>query len=139
MPTDQLITASVPRAWAKRSVWGSKDAAATATDWLATTQMNQVPLALATTGRARRPRTAVHGTTDPRTSQVRVERTKRIAVHPGRFASARRTPSTFVPAMKVKNPNARRGSRKSAAISARKKINRHAVNPSRTTYEAAHT
>ncbi|MFD6056433.1 hypothetical protein ACFWG4_00255 [Rhodococcus wratislaviensis] len=37
--------------------------AATATDWAATTQMNQAPLARATTGRSEVPRTAVHGTT----------------------------------------------------------------------------
>ena len=38
-------------------------AAATATDWLATTQMNQVPFAVASTGRSCGPSTAVHGTT----------------------------------------------------------------------------
>ena len=39
------------------------DAAATDTDWLATHQMNQLPLASLTTGRSARPSTAVHGTT----------------------------------------------------------------------------
>src|SRR5690625_1327060 len=41
--------------------------------------------------------------------------------------------------MNVKNPKARRGSRKSAAISERNKSGLQAVNPSRTRYEAAHT
>ena len=41
----------------------SRVAAETATDWLATTQMNHVPFASATTGRSDRPSTALHGMT----------------------------------------------------------------------------
>ncbi len=38
------------------------DAAATATDWLATHHMNHVPIASLMTGRSSRPSTAVHAT-----------------------------------------------------------------------------
>ena len=41
----------------------SRLAAAMATDWLATTQMNQVPFALVSTGRSACPSTALQGTT----------------------------------------------------------------------------
>jgi hypothetical protein len=62
-PTDQQDTAAVASASRQEPVTGSSTAAETATDWLATTLRNQVPSAVARTGRWVRPSTAVQGTT----------------------------------------------------------------------------
>ena len=116
MPTDQATTASMASGRRPASTNGSIDAAATATDWLDTTQMNQVPFAAATTGRELRPSTAVQGTTYPSTSQKIPETTSRTAVVRYCPSIASRAPTTLVPATKVKNPNARRGSVKSSRM-----------------------
>ena len=55
--------ASTDSGWRAASNTDSRLAETMATDWLATTQMNQVPLAAATTGRSCCPSTALHGTT----------------------------------------------------------------------------
>ena len=62
MPTDQAATASRATSSRPDDTWGSTLAAAAATDWLATTQMNHVPLTCRSTGRSSRARTAAHGT-----------------------------------------------------------------------------
>ena len=57
MPTDRDNTASTASSALASPATGSSAAATTATDWLATTQINQVPFADPSTGRAVRPRT----------------------------------------------------------------------------------
>ena len=60
-PTDQLRTAITASPGRSPAHTGSRVAATTATDWLATTQTNHDPFADATTGRSVRPSTAIHG------------------------------------------------------------------------------
>lgn len=98
---------------------GSMVAAAIATDWLATTQMNQVPFASATIGRCCRPRAAVQGTTYPSTSHEAPETTSSAAVAAWCPSAPSRTPSTLVAATKVKKPKARLGSLKSSLTARR--------------------
>src|SRR6185312_5530635 len=62
-PTDQATTATSARADRAASARGSSVAAAIAIDGLATTQMNQVPFAVATTDRFCLLSAAVHGMT----------------------------------------------------------------------------
>src|SRR5699024_2709868 len=60
-PTDHAKTARIDSRCPARPAWGSRVEESTATDWAATTQMNQVPLAAAVKGRWARPRTAAQG------------------------------------------------------------------------------
>ncbi len=62
-PTENENTATTASRFRAGSSTGSRVAATTATDWLATTQMNQVPFAAAITGRCARLSTAVQGMT----------------------------------------------------------------------------
>lgn len=61
-PTDHVSTATTARADRASVSTGCSVAATTATDCDATTQMNQLPFAAASTGRGCEPSTAVHGT-----------------------------------------------------------------------------
>src|SRR5699024_3471409 len=112
-PTDHAHTATMASAFCIDGIVGSSVAEATAIDWLATTQINQEPLAWATTGRSTRLNTAVHGMTYPRASHVTTATISNTAVVMWCPDSAIRTPRTLVPAINVKNPKARRGAVKS--------------------------
>ena len=62
VPTDQAKMASAAIAIRALVNSGSSTAAAVATDWLATIQMNHEPFASASTGRRRWPSSAIQGT-----------------------------------------------------------------------------
>ena len=119
MPTDQAKTATTASAARSPGRCGCSVAAEAATDCAATTQMNQVPLALTSTGRSARASTAVHGITYPSSSHEPRPMPSRTAAATWCPSMASRTPSTFPPAMNVKNPNARAGSVKSETTASR--------------------
>lgn len=62
VPTAQENTATSASSRRPVPTVGSRAAASTATDWLATTQMNHVPFAPVSAGRIEGLSTAVHGT-----------------------------------------------------------------------------
>src|SRR5690625_242264 len=126
-PNDHANTAVIARKFRASSKTGSKVAASTATDCAPTINTNQSPLAHCVTGRSDLPSTATTGMTYPKISQLIPATPSRIAAVAHQPANARRVPSTPVPATKVKNPNERCTSAKSAAIASRCASRRHVL------------
>src|SRR5690625_396288 len=118
-PTDHAKTARIDSACPARPAPGSRVEASTATDWAATTQMNQVPLAAAVKGRWARPRTAAHGSAYPISNQLTAATASSTAAGRSRPWTARAEASTPVPATNVKAWKAVRGSRRSVATASR--------------------
>src|SRR5512144_2091025 len=71
--------------------------------------MNQVPLAVASTGARARPRTAVHGTRYPRSSQASPPTASSPVAARWWPSRASRAPSTLLAATKVRKPKRRVG------------------------------
>src|SRR5699024_5382473 len=133
-PTDHAKTARIDSACPARPAPGSRVEASTATDWAATTQMNQVPLAAAVKGRWARPRTAAHGSAYPISNQLTAATASSTAAGRSRPWTARAEASTPVPATNVKAWKAVRGSRRSVATASRWAASRQSVSTTSTAY-----